>query len=74
MHHIRQLTDLRLDDPVMTPNGMGFYQGRCYNFKTITHLIVCHELDCMAPGQTGIAFPPGETTAVRLYPIGDITL
>ena len=67
------ILDLRLDDPVITPNGLGFYQGRWRQGQDITHLIVYHTIDCLDPDQTGIAFPPGRSTAVRLYPVDQIT-
>jgi len=68
----KELLDLRLDDPVMTPNGLGFYQGRWRTNQEITHLIVYHTIDCLSPDQTGIAFPPGDDRVVVLYPVDQI--
>ena len=69
----KELLDLRLDDPVMTPNGMGFYQGRWRTNQEVTHLIVYHLIEYTASNQTGIAFPPGQYRVVRLYPVDQIT-
>lgn len=74
MRHIREVSDLKPGDWVMTPNGIGFYQGRWRTNQEITHLIIRHTIASVDPDQTGIAFPPGRSTAVRLYPVDQITL
>lgn len=66
------ILDLRLDDPVMTPNGLGFYQGRYRQGQEVTHLIIYHLPEYLDPDQTQIAFPPGQEAAVRLYPVDQV--
>lgn len=66
---IEDLLDLKLGDPVRTPDGIGFYQGRWYTHKTITHLIVKHQIDWINPEQSNLSFPPGKDSVVMLYPV-----
>lgn len=65
---------LRLDDPVMTPNGLGFYQGRYRQGGEITHLIIYHYPEYLLPHQTEINIPPGQDTVTVLYPVDQVTL
>ena len=68
-----EILDLRLDDPVTTPNGLAFYQGRYRQGQEVTHLIVYHLPEYLEPEQTGIAIPPGANRVVRMYPVDQVT-
>ena len=62
---------LRLDDPVMTPNGLGFYQGRYRQYQEVTHLIIYHLPEYLDPDQTALKIEPG-VPIVRLYPVDQV--
>lgn len=69
----KAITDLHLDDPVMTPNGLGFYQGRYRQGQELTHLIVYHLPEFLNRDQTEIDIPPGANRIVCLYPVDQVT-
>jgi hypothetical protein len=64
---------LKVGDPVQTPNGPGTYQGRWWDGKEITHIIVKHQLtDCKDENLVDIALQLSEKWIICYYPINDV--